>query len=70
MAKKQKSDRDNIERLESIAFWLWQYTSRNRSYQRFINVITWYRGKFLEVDELENLDTFLGYDNVQKLMEV
>ncbi|MGE4470422.1 MAG: hypothetical protein AB7D47_09820 [Desulfovibrio sp.] len=69
MAKKSKADRDNIERLESIAFWLWQYTSRNRSYQRFINVITWYRVKFLEVDELENLDEYLGYDNVLKLMD-
>lgn len=69
MAKQSKADRDNIERLESIAFWLWEYTSRNPHYQRFMNVIMWYRVKFLEVGELENLDEYLGYDNVLKLMD-
>lgn len=69
MVKKPNADRDNIERLESIAFWLWEYTRRNQHYRRYIDVIMWYRIQFHEVGELENLDNFCSYESVQRLMD-
>ncbi|WP_027178886.1 hypothetical protein [Maridesulfovibrio bastinii] len=67
--KKKVSDRDNIDRLETIAFWLWEYTRRNASYRRRVNVIYRIWDRFEEIGELDNLLELTLHDFVDDLKD-
>lgn len=58
---------DDADRLDRIAFWLWEYTRRNHHYRRYVDVVYQYYNRFDEVGELENVLNYLGYDNIHTI---
>lgn len=64
----EKIKADDADRLERVAFWLWEYTRRNHHYRRYVDVIHNYLERFDEIGELDNVLSFMGYDNLQVLL--
>jgi len=64
----EKIKADDADRLERVAFWLWEYTRRNHHYRRYVDVIHNYLERFDEIGELDNVLNFMGYENLQVLL--
>lgn len=58
MIKKNLSfAKDDIDRLQGIAFWLWEYQRRNKQYIHFCNVIEYYLGYFDSIDVADYMNS-------------